>query len=76
MWGDLVFSAKYKTLGLKISYNRRLKGLKQSDLASMVGISTSYLSEIERGTKLGAPLSIYWRIAEALNVKFEKLLEE
>ena len=69
-----MFAARYKNLGLKIQYIRKLRGLKQADLASVVGISASYLSEIECGTKTGCPLSIYWRIAEALEVEFEELL--
>ena len=71
-----MFAARYKKLGLKIQYIRKLRGLKQADLASVVGISASYLSEIECGTKTGCPLSIYWRIAEALEVEFEELLRE
>lgn len=71
-----MFSARYKKLGLKIAYHRKLNNLKQADLASAIGISTSYLSEIECGTKVGAPLSIYWRIAEALGVEFEELLKD
>lgn len=71
-----MFSAKYKRLGLKIQYYRKLRELKQADLASIVGISASYLSEIECGAKTGCPLSVYWRIAEALGVEFEDLLRE
>lgn len=71
-----MFSARYKRLGLKISYYRRLRELRQSDLASAAGISSTYLSEIECGTKTGCPLSVYWRIAEALGVEFEELLKE
>ena len=71
-----MFALRYKKLGGKIAYYRKLKNLTQVELATLVGISTSYLGEIERGTKQGAPISIYWKIAAALDVKFEKLDEE
>lgn len=49
----------------------------QTDLANKIGISVPYLSKIERGASTqGVPLSIYWRIAGGLEVKFEKLLED
>lgn len=71
-----MFAVKYRKLGLKIAYHRKLKGMNQTDLASAAGISTSYLSEIERGSKVGAPLSIYWKLAESLGVEFSELLKD
>ena len=71
-----LFSLKYRKLGLKIQYVRKLRGLNQTDLASAAGISTSYLSEIERGSKVGAPLSIYWKLSEALGVDLSDLLKD
>lgn len=40
-----------KTIGKKIKYLRRHDGLTQSVLAATLGISTSYLSDIERDNK-------------------------
>lgn len=71
-----MFSARYKKLGAKISYYRKLKGLKQAELASATALSSSYISEIECGSACGCPLSVYWRIAEALGVEFEELLKD
>ena len=46
-----MFALKYKEVGLKIAYYRKKKGYTQTQLAEMVGISSNYLSLIERGNK-------------------------
>jgi len=46
-----LFALKYKEVGLKIAYYRKKKGYTQTQLAEMVGISSNYLSLIERGNK-------------------------
>ena len=72
-----MFAMRYKQLGAKIAYYRKIKCMTQTDLANKIGISVPYLSKIERGASTeGVPLSIYWRIAGGLEVKFEKLLED
>ena len=71
-----MFSARYKKLGAKIAYNRKLKDLTQAQLALAVGISTNYLSSVERGVSQGMPMSLLWRIADILDVKIEELLKE
>ena len=38
---------KYKQLGLKISYYRKLKGLTQEALAERIGKDTSFLGAVE-----------------------------
>ncbi len=44
-----VFAMKYKMIGLKIAYYRKLRGYTQGQLAGKIGISTTYLGQIERG---------------------------
>ena len=46
-----MFALKYKEVGLKIAYYRKKKGYTQTQLAEMIGISSNYLSLIERGNK-------------------------
>lgn len=40
---------RYKMIGLKIAYYRKMRGYTQGQLAGKVGISTTYLGQIERG---------------------------
>lgn len=68
---EALFASRYRTIGLKIGYYRRAKNLTQVELADQVGISSQYLSRIERGLGTGASLDIYWKIAEVLGVTFE-----
>lgn len=69
-----MFALRYKKLGIKIAYFRKLEGLTQVELASKVGISASHLSKIERGVAQGVPLSIYWNIADVLKVDLKQIL--
>lgn len=65
----------FKRIGAKITYYRRLKGVRQIDLATETGISEQYLSRIEHGEK-SKGLSVYVLIiiAMALGVKPEELI--
>ena len=40
---------RYKMIGLKIAYYRKMRGYIQGQLAGKIGISTTYLGQIERG---------------------------
>lgn len=44
-----MFAMRYKTIGLKIAYYRKMRGYTQGQLAGKIGISTTYLGQIERG---------------------------
>lgn len=44
-----MFAMRYKMIGLKIEYYRKMRGYTQGQLASKIGISTTYLGQIERG---------------------------
>jgi len=74
---NLSFIWEYKQIGAKIVYYRKLKGYTQETLAFKTGISTSYLSRIERGSYAnGVSLSTFMKIAKALDVNVSKLFEK
>lgn len=71
---------KYKdeliSVGLKIGYLRRQKGLTQEQLADRAGMSASYLSQVEApNMAVAISLPTLFAIAEALQVPSSKLLE-
>ena len=71
-----MFALKYKEIGLKIAYYRKKKGYTQAQLSEMLGISSNYLSLIERGNKgQSYSMETLFKIAEALNVNVNDLLE-
>ena len=61
-------------LGLTISYYRRLKGLTQTQLADLVGLSRTHISNIE-APKVRTSLSLdsLFDIADALDVQVKEL---
>lgn len=44
-----MFAMRYKMIGLKIAYYGKMRGYTQGQLAGKIGISTTYLGQIERG---------------------------
>lgn len=69
-----MFALKYKEIGLKIAYYRKKKGYTQTQLAEMVGISSNYLSLIERGNKWQSySMETLFKIAEALEITVSEL---
>lgn len=44
-----MFAMRYKMIGLKIAYYRKMRGYTQGQLAGKIGISTTFLGQIERG---------------------------
>lgn len=62
----------YRCIGLKIARIRRQKGLLQRELAYGSGISTSYLSRIERGYHIqGLTIDILIQLAGALRAELK-----
>jgi transcriptional regulator with XRE-family HTH domain len=59
-------------LGLRIRSLRRLKRVTQQELADMIGISVTTLSNIERGRKAPLP-QLLEKIARKLDVPGEEL---
>ena len=70
------FEQEYIQIGLKIAYYRKLKGLTQERLAEEMGVSTSYIGQIEAaGMYKPISLTTLLRIARALNVPAYKFLD-
>lgn len=67
---------KYSRIGLNISYQRKLKKLTQIQLAELVGISRTHMSNIEAPNMI-TPISleVIFNIADALEVPVEVLVK-
>ncbi|HJI09617.1 MAG TPA: helix-turn-helix domain-containing protein [Phascolarctobacterium faecium] len=72
-----MFEQKYRQIGAKITYFRKIRRYTQEELAFRASISASYLSRIERGAYVsGVPLSTLMRIALALEVDINRFFDE
>lgn len=70
------FELKYKKIGLKIAYYRKLAGLTQEGLAEKLGVATSYIGQIEAaGMYKPISLTTLLRISQALGTPAYKFLE-
>jgi DNA-binding XRE family transcriptional regulator len=58
-----------------IAFWRRQRGLTQTALAAMVGVSQPYMAQVEAGRRNG-DVRLYARLAKALRVRIEDLVEE
>lgn len=59
----------YKKVGAKIAYYRKIRHLKQSELAELTHVSTSMIGRIERGQyNHNVPLSILIDISHSLQI--------
>lgn len=68
-------SDRYKDIGIKISKYRKEKNLTQEELAIKVGISYSYLTQIEAPNLVKKmSLEVLFDIADALNIDIKDLL--
>ena len=72
--GRMDLERKKFLIGLNITYYRRKKHLTQSELSAQVGISSNYISQIERGSKC-ISLEKLFQVAEALGVEDRDLLD-
>ena len=73
------FREKFRVLGLKIAYYRKLRGLTQEQLAEAIGRSVSFVSQIEANNAAdvkGVSLETLFLIAERLDIPASKLFEE
>ena len=60
----------YESLGMRIRRARKAAGMTQADLAEKLGISTSFLGHIERGTRK-ASLDTLVKMANELGVSLD-----
>jgi transcriptional regulator with XRE-family HTH domain len=71
-----ILALRYKQIGRKVAYYRRLRNLTQEALAQKINISTSYLSKIECGNyPKSVSLSVLMAIAGGLNIELYLLLK-
>ena len=63
-------------IGERIAYYRNKRGLSQAVLAGMVGLSVSWLSQLERGERNADKLSVLLPMARALRVDLATLVGE
>lgn len=71
----LKHSQEYKNIGIKISKYRNKIGLTQEELANKVGISYSYLTQIEAPNVVKKmSLEVLFDIAKALDIDIKDLL--
>lgn len=70
-----IYTFRYRQIGRKIAYYRRLRNLTQEELASRINISTSTLSKIECGRyNNNLSLSMLLAIADGLNIELSILV--
>lgn len=67
---------QYKMIGLNIAYYRKLKGLTQLQLAELVNISRTHMSNIEAANvPTSVSLETLLKIADALEIPAAHLLD-
>lgn len=73
--GELDFSEELLELGVLIGSYRTARGIKQEDMAKLLGISRITLSRIENN-RLPLSMELFLRIAAVLELRPEYLLRE
>lgn len=71
---DMSQIKKYEILGLNVAYFRRLRKLTQEQLAEMVDVDRTHISNVEIA-RTGSSLDVIFRISDALEVPVHKLFE-
>jgi len=64
----------YQLIGLNIKVERTIKRLTQEQLAELIDVHEKYIGKIETG-KQNVTIKTLNRIANALNIKLTRLLE-
>ena len=68
-------SKKYKEIGIKVSKYRNQRGMTQEELANAVGVSYSYITQIEAPNVVKKmSLEVLFDIAEVLCIDVKTLL--
>ena len=67
---------KYRQIGLKIAYYRKLRGLTQEELAEQVGVTPAFIGHLEApNIKKALSLDTLFDIADTLEIQPRKFLE-
>lgn len=70
-----IYAEKYRQIGLKIAYYRKLRGLTQEELAERVGLTPAFIGHIEApNIQKALSLDALFDIATALEVSPNKFL--
>ena len=73
------YRERFRILGLKIAYYRKLRGLTQEQFAEAIGRSVSFVSQIEANNSAvvkGISMETLFVISDRLEVSLSKLLED
>ena len=73
------YKNKFRELGLKIAYYRRLRGMTQEQFAEAIGRSVSFVSQIEANNAAevkGVSLETLFLMSEKLGVSMARLFED
>ncbi len=71
------YPEKYKVMGLKIAYYRKMAGFTQEVFAEKIGRSVNFLAQVEgTGTIRGVSLETLFKMADVLGIPASKLLED
>lgn len=66
---------KYRQIGLKIAYYRKLRGLTQEELAEQIGLTPAYIGHLEApNISKALSLDTLFDIADVLHVDPQKFL--
>ena len=70
------YAHKYKEIGLKIAYYRKLKGYSQMEFSEMIDVSRTHLSNIEAPNKSTAiSLDLLFEISEVLDIDIKNFFD-
>lgn len=70
-----IYAEKYRQIGLKIAYYRKLRGYTQEELAEQVGLTPAFIGHLEApNITKGLSLDALFDIATALDIPPEKFL--
>lgn len=70
-----MYTEKYRQIGLKIAYYRKLRGLTQEELAELVGLTPAFIGHLEAPNVVKAlSLDALFDIAGVLEVPAHKFL--
>lgn len=73
------YRERFRILGLKIAYYRKLRGLTQEQFAEAIGRSVSFVSQIEANNSSvvkGISMETLFVVSDKLNVPLSKLFED
>ena len=73
------FREKFRILGLRIAYYRKLRGMTQEQFAEAIGRSVSFVSQIEANNSpavKGVSMETLFLISEKLGIPLSRLFEE